>query len=286
MDVRRGAAALLALGMLAAACQSGEPTAEDRSPPAGTPETSPSPTPAPDDRIALEVWFTRDAELFAVSRSVPRTEAVGAAAVEELLGGPNGPEASAGVGTAVPPGARLLGLDVQDGMATVDLSREFEPSTGTTGELLTVAQVVYTLTQFPTVDAVRFRLEGEPVAEFASHGLDLRGPQRREDYEQLLPAIAVTSLAIGQEISSPVTVAGNANVFEATVSIRILDGDGEAIRDTFTTATCGSGCRGDYSEDVSFEVTEAQPGTVMVFEVSAETGEPVNVVRIPVTLAP
>lgn len=99
-------------------------------------------------------------------------------------------------------------------------------------------------------------------------------------------AITVESPAPGAAVTSPVTVAGNANVFEATVSIRILDSDGEILVETFTTATCGTGCRGTFTEDVSFDVDAEQAGTVMVFESSAEDGRPIHVVRIPVTLQP
>jgi hypothetical protein len=101
-----------------------------------------------------------------------------------------------------------------------------------------------------------------------------------------LPAIVVTKPSPGDTVSSPVTVAGTADVFEATVSIRILDANRKKIADTFTTATCGTGCRGDFSKQVDFTVSAQQQGTVMVFESSAENGRPINVVRIPVTLSP
>jgi spore germination protein GerM len=106
--------------------------------------------------------------------------------MEALLAGPTDDESAANIFTAIPDGARLLGLEVVQGIATVDLSREFEPSSGTTGELLTLAQVVYTLTQFPTVDAVRFELEGKEPRLFASHGFMLQGNlQTRKDYRWL-----------------------------------------------------------------------------------------------------
>ena len=54
---------------------------------------------------------------------------------------------------------------------------------------------------------------------------------------------------------------------------------------TFTNATCGTGCRGDYSASVRYEVDHDQPGTVMVFEASALDGSPQNVVSIPVVLS-
>ncbi len=94
----------------------------------------------------------------------------------------------------------------------------------------------------------------------------------------------VTSPRSGDQVSSPVMIRGNADVFEATVSITILDAAGTGIVRTFTTATCGTGCRGTFSKAVRFEVTETQPGIVRVYESSAEDGTPINVVDIPVTL--
>lgn len=90
----------------------------------------------------------------------------------------------------------------------------------------------------------------------------------------------------GDEIASPVTVAGTADVFEATVSIRIVDGTGGELASTFTTATCGSGCRGAYSTDVFFFIDQRQNGTIEVFESSAEDGSRLHLVSIPVVLVP
>jgi hypothetical protein len=97
-------------------------------------------------------------------------------------------------------------------------------------------------------------------------------------------AITVTTPSPGDEVSSSVTIAGTADVFEATVSIRILDEKGNVLVDTTTMATCGTGCTGDFSATVSYSVDRKQIGTIQVFEVSAKDGSPVNVVEIPVTL--
>jgi hypothetical protein len=98
------------------------------------------------------------------------------------------------------------------------------------------------------------------------------------------PPIVVTSPRSGDEVSSPVSIEGNADVFEATVSIDILDSAGKPIIRTFTTASCGTGCRGTFSKAVPFTVDTTQPGTIRVYESSAEDGKPINVVDIPVTL--
>jgi Immunoglobulin-like domain of bacterial spore germination len=94
----------------------------------------------------------------------------------------------------------------------------------------------------------------------------------------------VTRPRSGDEVSSPVSIEGNADVFEATVSIDILDSAGKPIVRTFTTASCGTGCRGTFSKAVPFTVDTTQPGTIRVYESSAEDGKPINVVDIPITL--
>jgi hypothetical protein len=56
---------------------------------------------------------------------------------------------------------------------------------------------------------------------------------------------------------------------------------------TFTTASCGTGCRGTYSVDVTYKVPNEQRGTIVVHDDDAAgTGTPPHSVRIPVTLGP
>jgi hypothetical protein len=55
----------------------------------------------------------------------------------------------------------------------------------------------------------------------------------------------------------------------------------------FTTATCGTGCFGDYELELPFDVSQEQQGTVVVHDDDAAgTGTPPHVVEIPVTLIP
>jgi germination protein M len=190
------------------------------------------------------------------------------------------------VTTAIPDGTALLDLALSDGVATVDLSEEYASGGGSAGMFARLAQVVYTLTQFPTVEGVEFRLDGEPVETFSSEGIELDGPQTRKDFEDQLPAIVVEEPSAGDEVAAPMRVSGTANVFEATVSIRLVTTEGKKLADTFTTATCGTGCRGDFTEKVDFEVAEPTEAVLEVYEASAEDGSAIHVERIPVTLLP
>jgi germination protein M len=244
--------------------------------------TGSAPTP-----LALQAWFTRDAGLVAVQRRQQPTRLVATAAVDSLLEGPTADERVMGFASAVPPGTKLLGIAIRDGVATVDLTSEFQAGGGSRSMQMRLAQVVYTLTQFPTVQTVRFRLDGTAVNVFSSEGIVLDHPVGRGDYLDLLPPIDVAKPIEGAQLTSPVTVSGTANVFEANVTVEILGAKGEVVGKTFTTATCGTGCRGSYSVPVTFRVLKKQPGTIVVHDDDAAgSGKPPHEVRIPVTLLP
>jgi hypothetical protein len=274
-------------GSLGEARPTGTETTEGPSPVTeGSPEgTTPTPAVGPGETVTYDVWFTRGESLFVTKRTQEATHAVGSASLDAMLAGPSAEETSAGVGTQVPAGTELLDLFIADGLATVDLSSDFEVGGGSASAVMRIAQVVYTLTQFPTVETVQFRIDGKDVPAITNHGVE-NAPVDRSAFEDLLPPILVESPVIGETVSSPVTIAGSANVFEATVSLRVLDADGNEIALDFTTATCGTGCRGTYEGVLEYEVEREQRGTVEAFESSAEDGRPINVVSIPVTLTP
>jgi sporulation and spore germination protein/immunoglobulin-like protein involved in spore germination len=237
--------------------------------------------------VLFQVWLVRGESLFVTWRERAGTARVGAAAMEDLLAGPTPLEARAGVSTVIPAGTRLLGLTVSNGVATVDLSSEFESGGGSASMSARLAQVACTLDQFPTVKGVSFELDGKPVDVFSGEGIVLDHPVRCRDYEDLLPVILVLHPSIGQRVESGITVSGSANVFEANVTVRVLDAGGTELSRGFTTATCGTGCRGTFTMDVDFEVTHEQAGTIVISDDDAAgTGKPPHEVRIPVTLMP
>jgi germination protein M len=262
------------------ASASSSPAAE---PTGSLPEESPA---EPEGETGLEVWF-HDGERVAVAyRAVPATRAPGRAAMEQLLAGPTSEEAAEGMGTQAPEGTRLLGLSITDGIATVDLSRDFESGGGAVSMSMRLAQVVYTLTQFDTVHGVLFDIEGEHVESFGGEGVDTSEPLQRSDFADYAPPIVVTAPRPGARVSPGAEVRGDADVFEATVSLRVLDADGNELLDTFTTATCGSGCRGTYAKRLRFAIQTEQDGVIEVYSASAEDGSPQHVVRLPVRLVP
>jgi hypothetical protein len=278
---------LLGVGLLTlvtAACAGGETSQPPPLQPTSSPTTAPSaPSPTPTEspsparRVTFELWFSKDGKLFVTKRTATFQPAVARLALTTLLKGPSARERRAGVESTVPENTTLRGINLADRVVTVDLDRGISGTSGEEELRLALAQIAYTVTQFRSVKAVRFEIEGRSIGSRIL---------TRRTFRSLLPAIVVESPTIGASVSSPVVVKGTANVFEATVSLRVLDAQGREIARTFTTATCGTGCRGDYSKSVRFSVSSEQQGTIEVFEESAEDGRAINVVRIPVTLRP
>jgi len=101
-----------------------------------------------------------------------------------------------------------------------------------------------------------------------------------------LAAIVVSQPSAGDTVTSPVQISGTADVFEAQVSYAISDASGNEIAGGAVAASCGSGCRGTFSIDAAFHVSQQQAGTIEVYEASAKDGSRIHVVDIPVTLQP
>ncbi len=197
--MRRVLAVLAVLGLVTMACGGGEAT--DAGPEA-TDTTTPSPeapTTASATTTEVAVWMVRGETLESVKRPVPRVPGIGAEAVKALLAGPTPAESRSGFSTAVPPGTRFIGLAIDgNGIAKVDLTRDFESGGGSLGLTLRLAQVTCTLNQFPSVEGVRFALAGELVSVFSGNGIVIDKPVTCDSYREVLgrPGDAATFAGI------------------------------------------------------------------------------------------
>jgi len=238
----------------------------------------------PAEEGTVSAYFLRDEVVGPVARDATGV-AVAEAAMEGLLNGPSADEAELGFATTIPVGTELLAVSIEDGLATVDLSDEFTSGGGSASMTGRVAQVVFTLTQFDSVDAVSFEVEGDPLTELGGEGVLLDAPQTRADWEPLSPAILVESPLPFAEVTSPLRLSGTANTFEAMFHVTITDGEGLVVYDEPAQATSGTGTRGTFDVTATFEVPRDGMGSVVVFEESAEDGARTNLVEIPIQVS-
>jgi germination protein M len=225
--------------------------------------------------------------LVAVHRDIPSTPRIALATLRELLDGPSAADAALveGIGTAVPTSTLVLGVAIDDRVATVDLSREFESGGGSLSMFARLAQVVYTVSQWPTVDEVAFELDGQPVTVFSNEGIEIDGPIGRDGFVDLLPRVFVDAPAAGAELRSGDRVTGVAAVFEGTFLYRLTDADGAVLAEGFESTDNGMGW-GAFDWALTFDVDERQQGSLTVWEASAKDGSDQAVRVTPVVLVP
>jgi hypothetical protein len=159
-------------------------------------------------------------------------------------------------------------VSVADSVATVDLG-QLSLNVGAEGEQRAIDQIVWTLTEFaPDVKSVAFTVNGETVESFAGHVDTTATFERAIDYEVLNP-IQISSINNGAELTSPVTISGQACTFEANVVWKLSQGD-KVVKEGFTTASSGCPERGEWS--ISLEDLEPGSYRIEAIEYSAEDG--------------
>jgi hypothetical protein len=189
--------------------------------------------------MPLTVFRVTDGTLRAVSVEVPKTQAVAGAALIAL-----------GIDARV---------TIDAGAASVDLA-DATPAQ--------VAEIVYTLTQFPSVQRV-------DVAG--------RTALTRADVSSFAPVILVERPAAGGSVPQTFTVSGTASVFEATLVVELRRG-GAVLSKHTVTASEGAPARGTFS--LTLRAPSAGPATLAAYAPSAEDGTPQHEQDIALVVTP
>lgn len=296
--------AVLALTMVVAACgDDDEPTSSETTVADGDTTTSTAADgsttttehdePAPVEDVPLSVYFLdADAKVRVGHVRTIDSSATARGALESLLAGPIAEDEALGLSTSIPEGTTLRGIDIAGGIATVDLSEEFTSGGGSLSMQTRLAQVVYTVTQFPTVEEVELLVEGSVLEALGGEGVLVEGTLTRADfqfggtYEWIEPMILVETPRPGEVVEGgSVDVGGSSNTFEAALYIEIVDAAGEVVvPETYTMATAGSGTTGAFLESIPLPDDLAGAFTIVVYDLSAEDGVGrVGLTEIPVS---
>jgi len=188
--------------------------------------------------MALTVYELRNGLLRPHVVHVSRTSAVAAAALRAL-----------GLETTV---------TVANGTARVSLPKASDAQ---------VAEIVFTLTQFATVERV-----------------DVAGRTglTRADFASYVPPILVDRPAPGASVAPTFHVSGTASVFEATLVVQTVR-DGKRVERKTVTASEGAPGRGTF--DVRMHASPG-PLTIRAFAPSAVDGSPQHEVDVDVEVRP
>ncbi len=282
---RRRAWRALPMGVVALACAacSGNPTAltattttlprTSTSVPASTTTTT-----APTQRT-FALYFLRGTQLGVASRGATSSADYHYSAIVALIGGVDPTETAAGLTTDIPTGTTVRGLQIKNGIATINLSPQFVtigPSDSLAGRL---AQVVYTLTSAPTVSQVVIEIGGTRIINFA--GVDLSNPVGRSQVTAALPLVLLEQPAVGGSLKSKLTIAGLTSG-AGTYDIQLLDPSGKLLASATNSAVPG----GTFTQSVPFTITAPETGTVRVFGRSSSTSQSVQSFQLTLPITP
>ncbi len=266
---------LLALGLVSSGCFNNQSSNND--PPLGDNEPQ---------LMDVAVYYLKSTEketyLVREVHQVSKSPGVARAALNELA---NGNPVTTGATKVIPPDTKVLGINIDEGLATVDFSAEvLRANVGASGEALGIASIVNTLTEFPTIQEVSFTVDGqaEKAMDWWGHVGLFEQPFKRDLSNVFEPVIWVTAPVKNQVVASPVKISGNARVFEATVAFRLKDANGNVLNQGFATASEGAPGRGDFSAEMTFKPNGSGKGQLEVFETSMKDGSDLHKVIIPV----
>jgi spore germination protein GerM len=263
--------------------------------PTTTVAAAPAPTTPPPDIEVVPYFYVDEAGhpqrtgpfLLPVSRTVPHTKGVAHAAIDQLLSGPSAGESQGvpAISTMIPDGTELLGLTIADGIATVDLSASFGADDDSAAAAQRVAQVVFTLARFQSVQEVLFRQEGVDLEVPIGNGQLVARPVNIGDYLDFAAALHVETPAYGGRGANPLHVTGFGAVFEAQFNYVLTDHDGLIIAEGGAMTTTGNDW-GGFDFTIAYDVDREQVGALIVFDYSAKDGSQIDVREHPVVLVP
>ncbi|HHW31675.1 MAG TPA: GerMN domain-containing protein [Clostridiaceae bacterium] len=116
------------------------------------------------------LWITlyyqdRDGYIVPASRKIAKQEGIARAAVSLLVDNSINREEIEyfGLYPVLPSGTEILGLNIKEGIATIDFDKDFLNYSDETTEKNIVSSVVYTLTEFSTIEGVKILINGHTV---------------------------------------------------------------------------------------------------------------------------
>ncbi len=258
----RSVLVLIAACLLAACGGGSSPSASSAT--SAPPPSSASSSVAATHQVAL--WFLSGTAPSRVTVAAPVTVAVARQALELLLAGPT----TAGLTTAIPASTQLARVANDSAVLSAGFSHDL-----TTAHDIDAAtgQIARTMLDVGGVNWVQILAGGQQVGSLLDARM-LASPDRSDHppWIELLRAHAQ-----GRTVS----FFGTADVFEATVQVRVVS-KGAVLASRTLTATCGTGCRGVFEGSLKV-AAGASDLVVEAFSISAADGSEQNLVQMPVS---
>jgi hypothetical protein len=164
-------------------------------------------------------------------------------------------------------------------VAEVSLSQQFALAGPADVLAARLAQVVYTITNFPNVSKVEIEIGKVQLTNFG--GVNLTDPVGRAQVTTALPPVLLVSPAVGQSAQGSLAVSGitsAAGVYE----LSLTDAQGHLLATVTNTSVVG----GTFTQTIPFSVTSSQTGTLSLFAKPTSATLPSQTVTFPLAIGP
>jgi germination protein M len=151
--------------------------------PAGDPDTD-----RPVRRRDFGLYFIRvtdDGRIHTerVTRTIGFTDSPLTQVVQSVIDGPTSDELSEGLLNLIPGNTQLLSATVRDGVAYLNFNEEFRfNSLGVEGSVAQLKQIIYSTTEFETVQSVQILIEGRNLDYLGGDGVYIGRPLSRNSF--------------------------------------------------------------------------------------------------------
>lgn len=140
-------------------------------------------TPAAKGKIDVTLYYQDGSgNVIPVTRGIERQEGIAAATVRGLIDSSSTREALQyyGLYPVLPQGTVVQGITIREGTATIDFNKKLLEYQSARAEKAIISSVVYTLTEFATIDRVRIMVNGYPQGKL-KFNTDISGDLSREN---------------------------------------------------------------------------------------------------------
>lgn len=162
-----------------------EPDDPEEAPPGPSPEIAEEPELRRRDSSIYFIRVTDQGTIYpeGVVREVTYTNNPMTETLNTLLQGPTSEELNLGLLNLIPDGTRLLSAAVRDRVAYLNFSEEFRFNPmGFEGLMAQLQQIVYSTTEFSTVERVQILIEGQLVEYLGVEGIFIGKPLGRDSF--------------------------------------------------------------------------------------------------------
>lgn len=211
------------------------------------------------------------------THTIPKTKAVAKAVLEELL---KNDAKTEGAFVSFREDQKILGVDIENGVATVNLSPEYllQDQSGN-AETYSILAMVNTLTEFPSIEEVKFLVNGEKSQVGGLAGIKVPEKLVRDLSLVLEPEIWINTPEDGAVLSgNKVRIEGSAMVFEKTLHYKLEDKDGNVLVEDFLTMSEKLSVRDVFDFEIEIPETTAKEFKLSLYGLSGKDGSPTGLV--------